>query len=83
MEQQGIFGIMGTYGERDNKALFSRGMRTLAAATSAFELLAVQMYVEDMRHQYEHDNCTFDDLDKARDVVKKLMDARFHKEEKQ
>jgi len=83
MEPQGIFGIMGTYGERDNKALFSRGMRTLAAATAAFELLAVQMYVEDMRHQYEHDNCTFAELDKAREIAKKLMDARFQEKDKE
>lgn len=39
------------------------------------------MYVDDLRDQFEKGHITFGELDKARDLAKKLIEERFQEKE--
>jgi cell fate regulator YaaT (PSP1 superfamily) len=77
----GVFGEPGTYGERDNRSLFKKGIRTLEAATKAFEMLALQMHIADLQIQFDRGHCTFNELDNARGLAKKLIEETFQEKE--
>lgn len=79
MESSGFFGIPGTYGERDNKAFFGHMRRTLDSLNSTFEILALELHIADLRNQFENGHVTFEELDKAREAAKKLMEVRIQK----